>query len=147
MKNILPLFFILSFLLVCSPGQAQSIQFEYDEAGNCIEKYKTVVLPSRTAKSNKDNDSIEKPEIGKISEREVVIYPNPTKGILKIEIKGVAPDTPIQYLLMDVNGKMLARKGSGDMSFEFDMTSLSTGIYFLQVIIDEKWEKWKIIKE
>lgn len=125
---------------------AQDIQFEYDDAGNCIVKYKTVVLPSYVKGNKKDTTKI-LPQSEIISDREVVIYPNPTKGALKIEIKGKTPEKPIQYLLTDLSGKIVTQAESQEMYFVFDMASFPSGIYLLRVRIDDKWSKWKIIKE
>lgn len=124
----------------------QNIQFDYDAAGNCIVKYKTVVLPSHAKKNGNDTAQIA-PQSEIISEREVIIYPNPTKGALKIEIKGATPETPIQYILTDLNGKTIYKIQSANMYYLFDMTSFSSGVYLLRVMIDDKWDTWKIIKE
>lgn len=126
--------------------QADDIEFEYDDAGNCVLKYKTVVLPARSnAKENADSTA--KPQIESISGRDVLIYPNPTKGALKIEIKGEEPENPIQYLLADMNGRTISAGESTALFYHFDMSPFASGVYLLQVKIDGRWKKWKIIKE
>ena len=140
--------FILFPLCLLSFNQikAQNINFDYDEAGNCIVKYKTVVLPSNV-KGNKNDTTKTVPQSEIISDREVIIYPNPTKGALKVEIRGKSPERPIQYVLTDLSGKSLRQIQSQEIYYVFDMTSFPSGIYLLRVMIDEKWSIWKIIKE
>ncbi len=146
MKKIFLLFILFVYASNYSLN-AQNIQFDYDDAGNCIVKYKTVVLPSHVKKSNISDTTKVSPESEIISDREVLIYPNPTKGALKIEIKGQNPEKLIQYQLTDLNGRTIYRVQSEDMFYLFDMTSFPAGVYLLRVMIDDKWSKWKIIKE
>ena len=77
-------------LTIGSKGLAQSISFEYDKSGNCKLKYKTVVLAR--AQSNHKNEQVTNTtdsthnEVSAFGERKVIIYPNPTKGFLRIEL-------------------------------------------------------------
>ncbi|MDO9155174.1 MAG: T9SS type A sorting domain-containing protein [Paludibacter sp.] len=127
---------------------AQDITFEYDDSGNCTLKYKTVVLPSHAKQNTSSTDTIAtEPQKEMIGEREVIIYPNPTKGALKIGIKGSVPENPAIFLLTDLNGRLLVRKETTETIYLYDMTSFSTGVYLLRVIIDGKMKEWKIVKE
>lgn len=145
MKNLFS--FLLLFLCVSySSAQTQTLRFEYDVAGNRISMYKVVTLSQ--VKKNGTVDSLKlKPQIETINEREVSIYPNPTKGVLRVEIKGKLPEKPIKYILADLSGKIIASIQSEDMEHNFDMTNYVPAIYLLRIIIDEKSSVWKIIKE
>lgn len=145
MKKIFLIFTLLATTVAYSSLKAQ-IQFDYDAAGNCIVKYKTVVLPSHVKGSGNDTTKLA-PQSEIISNREVIIYPNPTKGALKIEIKGANPEKQIQYVLTDLSGKIISKVKSADMYYLFDMISFPSGVYLLRVMIDDKWNTWKIIKE
>ena len=147
MKKTFLLFTLFTIIVCHSSLKAQDIQFDYDAAGNCILKYKTIVLPSHIKGSNRSDSTDVAPESEIISDREVVIYPNPTKGALKIEIEGTTPEAPIQYILTDLSGKIISGARSADMYYLFDMTSFPSGVYLLRVMIDNKWNTWKIIKE
>ncbi|MDO9154544.1 MAG: hypothetical protein Q7U47_12725 [Paludibacter sp.] len=75
--------FTLGLLSFFSDVCAQNITFEYDAAGNCTLKYKTVVLASYAKKNTSTTDTIANdPQKEMIGEREVIIYPNPTQGAL-----------------------------------------------------------------
>lgn len=142
----LKIFFLFTFMFAASFVSADDIEFDYDDAGNCILKYKTVVLAPRSNAKEK-NDSTIKPQIETISEREVLIYPNPTKGALKIEIRGKEPESATHYTLSDMNGKVVFTQESTLLFYQFDMSAFAEGVYLLQVKIDGRWKKWKIIKE
>ena len=140
------LFIILLVSAIASSSLKGQIYFDYDEAGNCIEKYKTIVLLSKVKGNSKDTTKIVS-QSEMISEREVIIYPNPTRGALKVEIRGKFPENPVRYLLTDLSGKTLSQVQSDDMYYLFDMTAYPTGVYLLIIMIDNRWSKWKIIKE
>jgi len=103
-------------------------------------------LASHAKESNTDTLAI-KPQKVIIGEREVLIYPNPTQGALKIEILGPQPEQSIQLILTDINGRTLARKETTKSIYIYDMTFYANGIYFLRVVIDGKKQEWKIIKK
>ncbi|MFV0467616.1 MAG: T9SS type A sorting domain-containing protein [Dysgonomonas sp.] len=146
MKKIQILFIAAISAFIYSLEAQESIQFDYDEAGNCIVKYKTVVLPSHTKRKANDTTQIA-PQSEIVSDREVIIYPNPTQGALKIEIKGPNPESPIRYVLTDMGGNTISKAESKEIYYSFDMTSFPPGVYLLRVMIDDKWNTWKIMKE
>ena len=72
MNRFTHILFIFIALSALHSLQADDIEFEYDDAGNCVLKYKTVVLPARSnAKENADSTA--KPHIESISGRDVLI--------------------------------------------------------------------------
>lgn len=146
MKKVSTFIFLIVFAVSFPSLKAQNIQFEYDNAGNCIVKYKTIVLRSDVKSNDKDSDNLLL-QSDMISGRKIIIYPNPTKSYLKINITGKIPENPIQYLLTDLNGKIIFKVQSLDMFYLFDISAFPSGIYLLRITIDNKWSKWKIIKE
>lgn len=68
--------------------QSQSIAYYYDQAGNRIARRVIVVTnPSQIVKHNpgtKDSTVVK----DMLGEQTVVIYPNPTRGMLGVEITG-----------------------------------------------------------
>jgi hypothetical protein len=145
-KKIFTLVLTLCLVCVTSVTFAQNISFVYDDAGNCTLKYKTVVLSSHAKKNVTDTLSTE-PQTDMIGERQVIIYPNPTQGALKIEIKGELPKNPAQFFITDMNGRVIARQETSEPLYSYDMTSFPAGIYLLRVVIDGKPKEWKIVKE
>jgi hypothetical protein len=65
---------------------------------------------------------------------EVVLYPNPTKGDLKVYINGT--DTTIDVSLINVGGTEFISKEmdvSSDRLIQLDLSNFRNGVYFLQV--------------
>ncbi len=74
---------------------------------------------------------------------EITIYPNPTSELVNIDI-------PQNYNLLDINmfdvtGKLLKNQANAYGKVAFDVSSLATGTYYLQVI-NPKNEQTKTFK-
>ena len=142
---------ILCFVSVFAikPVYSQTVNFDYDASGNCIIKYKTIVLgPSFIKRNSTPQDTIPKlTEKGFLGEREITIFPNPTKGFLKVEISGIQPQTPMIYILSDTSGRLIKSEEITTLSFNIDMTKLPTAVYYLTILFDNKQDKWKIVRE
>jgi len=86
MKIFKTLLFIL-FMSICSLLHSQNkVNFGYDNAGNRISR--TISL----LKSAPTSDSEEEPPVvysEMLSDIEIKIYPNPTDGLLKVEIRNL----------------------------------------------------------
>jgi len=132
---ILPLLF-----LVAMAHSQQPLLFYYDDAGNCILKYRTVVVAPI-------GHAPQKPQNEQIGERTLTIYPNPTYGLVRIEISGEASESPISIMLSDMSGKVLQSFSTANMNFDVDLTSYLQGNYLLVMIIDNKKSTWQIIKK
>ena len=152
MKSTLSL--LLFALFISAQAQTQSIQFEYDAAGNCVVKYKTVTLPSKASRHiNDENQDENQPDNNLILTDDVfgeiitVISPNPTKGILNIEFKNKAAELPVSYTLTQMNGKRITSGKTTDNPLDLDLSKFSTGIYLLRLTIEDKTETYKIIKQ
>ena len=145
---------------------AQTIQFEYDAAGNCILKYKTVVL-LRSADIEEETEIPEEEEEGKgendkwDSSRQddysltddffegiqTIIFPNPTKGILQIQFLHKAAELPVNYALTQMNGRRITEGATANHLMTLDLSGYASGIYFLRLTIHGKSETYKIIKQ
>jgi hypothetical protein len=70
----------------------------------------------------------------------IKIYPNPTKGELRIENVELTIEN---IILFDVFGKELMKINSAQKEIAIDVSHLPTGIYFLRV----NGESFKVVKE
>ncbi len=134
---------ILCFQFVHS----QTMHFDYDEAGNCILKYKTVTM--QNIKPNTPDTTFVSPDslddiIGGI---QVQILPNPTKGLLQVEIQTALPDLIISYALMDMQGILLQGENSTNHVIPVDMSRFPTGTYLLMLTVNGKTGTYKIIRK
>jgi hypothetical protein len=77
----------------------------------------------------------------------ILIYPNPTKGILKVELTRVTDEKPLAIQLYDMAGKLIINELNVSTSIELDLSSQPTGTYLLKIISENGERTWKIIKQ
>jgi hypothetical protein len=117
--------------------------YTYDAAGNRITRICTIPIGKSRAK-----DSTQKKEYkDAIANHDITIYPNPTKGMLTIKVTNVTQSINAQISVCDLNGITVFTKAALNPENEIDLSSLPNGFYFMNIIIDGKSVKWKIIKE
>jgi hypothetical protein len=126
---------------------SQTMHFDYDEAGHCILKYKTVTM--QNIKPNTPDTTFVSPDslddiIGGI---QVQILPNPTKSLLQVEIQTALPDLIISYVLMDMQGILLQGENSTNHVIPVDMSRFPTGTYLLMLTVNGKTGTYKIIRK
>jgi len=150
MKRLI-FFLIFTFILLSIPTIAQTV-FEYDAAGNCTVKYKTVTIPAKIQAQPADTTSIEHTEtppamedlIGKIK---ITILPNPTKGTLQIDIQNKHIELLVSYQLNQLDGKQIINGKTTESPLLLDLNGYATGVYLLRLTINGKSEIYKIIKQ
>ena len=135
------LFGAVMMLLFSSPLSAQSVHYGYDQAGNRISR--EIVFPSKSPALAKKMPSHYSEAL---SGRTLRIYPNPTHGLLKVEVSGLGADDICDIRLYNTSGQQLysADKSS---SATINITSQPVGIYYLNVIINDEKTIWKIVKK
>jgi len=137
----------------------QSIHYDYDYSGNRVKRY--IVLGkgnnSDVEKFNKDadvsetqdskvNNKVEEFE-DKLGELTIKIYPNPTHGDLFVEISGLGPNETVDYQLFSKSGSLLEIKKNLGYQFYIGLEKNPAGMYILNLLIQGKMSKWKILKE
>ena len=141
MKSI-PLITIL--LLLTARLQAQKVCITYDKAGNRTNR--TICLKSKEATS--DSVSIAKiPITENMGEMVITLYPNPTKGQLKIQITNKTCETEGVLELYDLSGRLVNVQMTVGDSFILDISRGPRGIYGMRIRICDKVSEWRIIKE
>lgn len=171
MQYLRIIFFVLVIArTLVSSGQTTIVKFTYDENGNrdsrksleveelqsgfslpantpflspqIIENgSKGVNLPWENLKSEIQAQTIIPEEITKVK-----IYPNPTKGNLKIEVTNMPPGSLYEMRLYDMSGNLLITKKDNPEFYDLDISYLRDGIYFLRIIINETAYDFKVIK-
>lgn len=141
------LIFLLSVVLSMWAGLdicAQRIKYTYDNAGNRLTRQKEIVVQTRGALSDEEEPSVYEEEL---SGTKVTIYPNPTRGMLKVDISGVEKFENARISLYDLTGKLLQQWAGISQSNEIDLSERTPGMYIMQVAYNGKISSWKIIKE
>lgn len=80
---------------------------------------------------------------------EVIIHPNPTTGVLNIQVI-VGETSDLYYRIMDINGaeveKDLVTVSNGNFNLRKDLSSLSSGVYIVELTIGNKVTFHRIVK-
>ena len=143
----------IAFLLLMSNAtfsQAQTPRtvYTYDAAGNRV-KREVIVFYSRLANSNSNLDTVSsvKPLTEIMGKMKITIFPNPPKGQLSVEIANMPVNASGEIRIYNVEGNIIQyQKTIGSLN-QFDFSSYSTGIYFLDIKVGQIETKWKIIKQ
>ena len=79
-----------------------------------------------------------------IEQSEVQIYPNPTDAILNIQSNGVEL---LSVSVYDNMGRLLLTKSVNQEKSELDVSQLSLGTYYLQVVTPKEVLQYKVLKK
>ncbi|MFH0842168.1 MAG: T9SS type A sorting domain-containing protein [Bacteroidota bacterium] len=137
----------------------QTIEYAYDNNGNrvgrsiVIEELKSQsfsfpvenIMNLQTAEKAmqaalEENNSEEK------GEPDVIIYPNPSRGLLNIEIVNLSQGSQNEMRLYDLSGTELIIKKDFGSTSDLNINMFKAGIYILRIKIDEKLFDFKVIK-
>jgi YD repeat-containing protein len=132
--------FIISLLLTAMLLPAQNVTYSYDAAGNRTARVVTLLRSTESSSPVKAMEDI-------IAEHQIKIYPNPTKGMLSVDIGNLEKDIMAELILSDVTGRTISRQKSGSGTVYFNLSSKPSGIYILKIIIKGESVTWKVIKQ
>ena len=121
---------------------AQSVSYSYDNAGNRTAR-RTFTMSKSPSAPEQTITAI--PDI--IAEKSVVIYPNPTKGIVTVEIKDYTDKLQAEFRLTDLSGRTITNRKAVSRTQTFDLSGQIAGVYLLQIRINNESVVWKIIKQ
>ncbi len=77
----------------------------------------------------------------------VKVYPNPTQGRLKVVIECNDAIQLSQLKLVALNGKTLYKTTNLSMETDIDITDQPSGVYLMQVQVNDTVSNWKIVKQ
>jgi len=144
-------FFILTIFMVTLLAYAADAQtnytFGYNARGHRITRtsilLKSATLPSDTVLAKE----LSKPLEDLIGLQKTIIYPNPTKGLLRIELPAIS-DQEAFIKVFDSGGRIVIQKRAVESSNEVDLSTHPSGFYILCIQIGrDNRKEWKIIKE
>lgn len=138
---ILKTLFISSFTLISTLLYSQSVGYVYDMAGNCTNR-NTITL-----RNSVDYELQNTPEVfvDNIFQN-IKIYPNPTKGQLRVDIGDYNAKDVIIIEVYDLIGKQLIKDQVYQSIQDLDLSSYTNGIYILIIKRNGSSSDWKIIK-
>jgi hypothetical protein len=121
------------------------VSYGYDAAGNRISR--TIVMPS--AKSAPAPDKEEQPAVHSemLSDIQLKIYPNPTEGLLKVEIRNLPEGQKANIWLYDLSGRLISSFKDVSDYASINISGQPAGVYLLKIAAGEYRTEWKIIKK
>ena len=145
-KKVLFLSALALIGLSASTATAQTVRFGYDPAGNRI--WRTIVMPSYAPQMQSGQEEAA-PFVEQLTaDLQVKIYPNPTSGMLNIEIIGLnSDDRAPQIAVFAQSGQQLLTLTAAGVPTTVDLSPFPAGIYVLQLTIREKHQSYNIIKK
>jgi len=139
--KIFIVFFFALFSFFFAQGQTKKVVYSYDLAGNRIKR--EIVMQVQV----KSTVVEEKVYTERLAEASLHIYPNPTEGLLKIELKNVPFDQKATFMLYDMTGQLILKKVNVSVSEEINISDKPSGTYILKISSGEIQSEWKIIKK
>lgn len=136
--------------------QQKRIEYGYNKNGDRITR-KVIIFSPRVRSADlsqgphKDNPVV----TDFFANREIRIFPNPTKGNIKIEVIFTGWETEdnrddqqkIDLFLYDSKGKQAEQKQFAESTFSLDLSDYPAGWYILQLCVGNSRKEYKIIKE
>lgn len=147
-KSILTLILlIVTCLAAKSQTQTQYIEYVYDQAGNRTARRIIIKTdsPSNVKRNPNTTDSTLVKDV--FGEQMIVIYPNPTQGMLGVEITGGKAEEKLTIAIFNGQGAVLATMEAKDGINYIDFTNYVNGWYILSVQTGTKRKEYKIIKQ
>jgi hypothetical protein len=144
--------FIMLFLLCFqAKSQTPTVHFSYDANGNRIQRWVTIekIIKADTADSL-HQDTLIKNRISGAENKEgqmISLYPNPTQGLLDLQITGMKEGETAEYVFVSLTGQELMRKKTGLATTKIDISSFAPGTYIVNVTLGKRVERWKVVKQ
>ncbi len=114
-----------------------SYVYTYDESGNRLTRtYQIIILKAG------DTTLVE----SSVGVHEIKIYPNPTKGLITLNIANLGKDDEVKMTLHNIAGDLISSPTITDEESTIDMSNHPNGTYFLRIIIGARSETFKIVK-
>ena len=137
------LIFLLFMAVSMSGFSQQIVSYAYDNAGNRISR-KIVDL---SVTPNPTHVKAAAPVEEQLGERKITIFPNPTKGMLAVQIEGGNDKDELSIILYNATGQQLLNKQVQLGTTPINMSTYPKAYYILRVQAGEKATEFKIIKE
>jgi hypothetical protein len=158
------LILLLTVFLFSFQSYAQYIKFDYDDAGNRLNRY-----PSTTPRIEKDNDNDNDNlsedlnlERNDLTEKNILssedkekslegvlsynLYPNPTQSFITLKVPVVLSGQKI--IVMDLAGRTVKTAKIEQQETLLDLRELRQSIYYVYLLEDNKVTRhWKVIKQ
>jgi len=125
-------------------SQTKVYAFDYDASGNRIERQFITLKSAGIAPGDSFEQEVFDGELGK---REIKIYPNPTKGNLRVEIPLNEEQQRVTMQVYSIQGTLVSDQLVNSETTIVDLNRQPPGMYILRIFSGQSVSEWKIIKE
>lgn len=120
--------------------------FSYDDNGNRIRN--KIVFTKIQDKGNihETESSFLTSVLDTMNSVEICIYPNPTNDKVVVATRGMENGQTLKAMLLSITGKVLEERVIADTQESFDLSEKASGVYLLELHINQEKQIWKVIK-
>ncbi len=147
MKTIIKTILLGFFITSCLPllHSQNKVSYGYDAAGNRISR--TITMPALRSAPAPQPEEPAAVYSEMLSDIEVRIYPNPTDGLLKVEMRNLPEGQTAGIWIYSISGKQISAQREITGFAEMDISSHPPGTYLMKIVAGEYQTEWKIIKQ
>jgi hypothetical protein len=131
-----------------------SVSYAYDPAGNRISRTVVLYNPFRAPRAGigeteeMEEQAIIPPFVEQLTaDMQIKIYPNPTKGLLQVELAGIFDNKAANITVLTLNGQIIMQTQASGQTTNIDLSAQAAGVYLLRLTIGSKVTDYKIIKK
>ena len=126
-----------------APNRANAAARNFEEKNN----HDSIVEGDFFVDKPEDNEILDIFYTDKLNESDVVIYPNPTRGALAVEIRNKTSETSYLLTVFNFSGSIVFQKSHiGDYT-QVDLSAHPKGSYLLRISSQNSVIIWKIVKD
>ena len=138
---------VLTIMLLPSELDAQNIHYSYDAAGNRIRREIVLAPEDSLTRQSQVKKAMTSSCSDMLSGKTIRIYPNPTDGILKVDMAGCNDVEQCQVRLFNMSGQQLFNTDAPSSIVTVNLTTQPKGVYLLSIMINGEESTWRIIKK
>jgi len=79
--------------------------------------------------------------------QQITVFPNPTEGVLQIDITNFATGSKGYILATDMQGRLVYKSENINATNKIDFSTLAKGNYTLKLLLNDTTKEWVIIKQ
>lgn len=139
---------LFTMAILCVTAHADDVQFTYDAGGNRISRA-IVLAPlaqTRSAGTEETDSTQQQPFTDVFAGLNLLVYPNPTEGHMKIELRGLPEGESFSYIIVSAGGNVIINEKEATNPSEADLSAHFAGLYVLKLFYKDEKKEYKIIK-
>jgi hypothetical protein len=123
---------------------SQVVNYAYDDSGNRTSR--TITL-SKSLLSETESAKSQERITEQVAEQTIIVYPNPVKEEVNVEISGFDDTRGGSVFLFDQSGRLLVTQSRILTRNTFNLSRYPAGIYFIIIQLGNNKSKYTIIKD